>query len=321
MNPVTIVSDAIHAWNKHYEKKDLNWPMIIYMGLVHLAAIIGVFMIPKCQKYTLLWAYLLWPITGLGITAGVHRLWAHRSYEAVLPLRIFLMLINSIANQGSIFHWSRDHRVHHKFSDTPTDPHNAARGFFFSHMGWLLVQKDKRVKEAGEKLDYFDLETDPVVIFQDTLDPWFALFMCFIFPAIVAMQWGENFWNGFWVAGALRYCFVLHCTWNVNSGAHFYGDHPYEPNSMPAENPIVAFVAIGEGWHNWHHKYPYDYATSEFGLESQFNPTKIFLDVCGLLGLAKNFKRGTGAWHRLRDARDKANSAKAPLKSAAQHQD
>lgn len=64
------------------------------------------------------------------------------------------------------------------------------------------------------------------------------------------------------MAGALRYCLVLHFTWLVNSAAHLYGDHPYDPTIWPAENPLVSVAAIGEGWHNWHHRYPYDYAAS-----------------------------------------------------------
>lgn len=55
---------------------------------------------------------------GMGITVGAHRLWAHKSYIAFYPLKILLMLLNSGANQGSIYHWARDHRLHHKFSDT-----------------------------------------------------------------------------------------------------------------------------------------------------------------------------------------------------------
>ncbi|CAN0547966.1 unnamed protein product, partial [Laminaria digitata] len=84
--------------------------------------------------------------SGVGITGGVHRLWAHRSYDAHWSVRVFMMLINSMANQGSIYHWSRDHRVHHKHSETDADPHNAKRGFFFAHMGWLYVKKHPAVR-------------------------------------------------------------------------------------------------------------------------------------------------------------------------------
>jgi stearoyl-CoA desaturase (delta-9 desaturase) len=300
-----MLTQSFNAIVKHFKKGDLNWPMIIYIGLTHVAAVVGVFTIPYCSKYTLLMAFLLWPISGMfGITAGAHRLWSHRSYKASFPLRVFLMLCNSIANQGSIWHWSRDHRVHHKHSETDADPHNATRGFFFSHMGWLLVKKHPDVIEAGKKLIFDDLVEDSTVYFQKTLDPWFALFMCFVLPGLLCTLWGDNFWNGYWVAGALRYILVLHATWLVNSAAHFYGDHPYDPKSWPAENPIVSYLAVGEGWHNWHHKYPYDYAASEYGIDRQFNPTKLFIDFFCLVGLASDCKRGTGAWSQLKAKRD-----------------
>jgi stearoyl-CoA desaturase (delta-9 desaturase) len=171
-------------------------------------------------------------------------------------------------------------------------------------MGWLFVKKHPDVIEAGKKLNYDDLAADSTVVFQKNYDPWFALFMCFVFPGLVSTLWGENFWNGFWVAGALRYIYVLHVTWCVNSAAHLFGDHPYDPASWPAENPMVSYGALGEGWHNWHHKYPYDYAASEFGIDKQFNPTKLFLDVMVMLGQAWDVKRGTGAWTKLREKRE-----------------
>lgn len=172
-------------------------------------------------------------------------------------------------------------------------------------MGWLLCKKHPSVIAAGKKLNFDDLANDSVVMFQQTLDPWFALFMCFVFPGLITTLWGDTFWHGFWVAGAFRYIFVLHCTWCVNSAAHFFGDHPYDTRAWPAENPLVALGAIGEGWHNWHHRYPYDYATSEFGCWKQFNPTKMLLDICFAIGLASEPKRGTGAWAKLRAIRER----------------
>lgn len=86
---------------------------------------------------------VLYGITGcLGITAGCHRLWSHKSYKARLPARIIMMVANSIANQGDILHWSTLHRAHHKTSDSDADPHSSKRGLFYSHMGWLLFKKN-----------------------------------------------------------------------------------------------------------------------------------------------------------------------------------
>eukprot|EP00560_Eucampia_antarctica_P008863 CAMPEP_0197822818 /NCGR_PEP_ID=MMETSP1437-20131217/93_1 /TAXON_ID=49252 ORGANISM="Eucampia antarctica, Strain CCMP1452" /NCGR_SAMPLE_ID=MMETSP1437 /ASSEMBLY_ACC=CAM_ASM_001096 /LENGTH=325 /DNA_ID=CAMNT_0043421635 /DNA_START=159 /DNA_END=1136 /DNA_ORIENTATION=- len=302
----------------HYKEGNINWPMGTYVTLVHIVAIVGLFTVPKCSAETLIWAFLLWPISGFGITVGVHRLWSHRSYEASFAARLFLMLCNSVANQGSIFHWSRDHRVHHKYSETNADPHNATRGFFFAHMGWLFVKKHPDVIKAGRELDFSDLKEDSTVMFQKKLDPWFTLYMSYVMPAQVASYfWGEQFWNAFFVCGGLRYCVVLHFTWLVNSAAHLYGDHPYDVLSYPAENPIVSWCSVGEGWHNWHHKYPFDYAASEFGVSSQFNPSKLFIDIMAALGLVWGRKRATSAWQmglvrRERDAAAGIAQPKAP---------
>lgn len=103
---------------------------------------------------------------GLGITAGAHRLWAHRAYKARLPLRILLTFFNTVAFEDCAIHWARDHRVHHKYSETDADPHNATRGFFFSHVGWLLCKKHPEVISKGKKIDLSDLENDPVLDFQ-----------------------------------------------------------------------------------------------------------------------------------------------------------
>jgi len=302
----------------HWSKGQINWPMGIYISLAHAASFVGLTKVMDCSAETLLFAFLLWPISGFGITVGVHRLWSHRSYTASFPLRAFLMLCNSIANQGSIFHWARDHRVHHKFSETDADPHNATRGFFFAHMGWLFVKKHPRIVEAGRDLDFSDLLEDSLVMFQKKLDPWFALYMCFVFPAQIASKfWGEDFWNAFYVAGALRYIVVLHFTWLVNSAAHLYGDHPYDVLSYPSENPLVSFCSVGEGWHNWHHKYPFDYAASEFGISSQFNPSKLFIDTMAKCGQVWDRKRATAAWAMGRARRDRDAAEGRPLPKPA----
>jgi stearoyl-CoA desaturase (Delta-9 desaturase) len=253
--------------------------------------------------------------SGFGITVGAHRLWSHRSYEAHFVFRLFLMLCNCIANQGSLYHWCRDHRVHHKFSETNADPHNATRGFFYAHMGWLFVKKHPDVVKAGREMDFSDLMADPLVAFQKKFDPWFTFYMCFFMPAQVAHYgWGEDYWTAFFVAGGLRYIWVLHATWLVNSAAHLYGDHPYDVTEYPAENPFVSFMGLGEGWHSWHHKYPYDYAASEFGISSQFNPSKLLIDLMAMCGLVWNRKRGTNAWAmgRARRDRDEANGIPLP---------
>lgn len=299
---------------------NLRWFMVAYISYIHIASAIGIYVLNQCMWQTLLFAIVLWPISGLGITGGAHRLWAHRSYKAAPSVRLLFMIFNSIANQGTIWHWSRDHRVHHKHSDTESDPHNAGRGFFFSHMGWLLVHKDEKVAVAGKKLNLDDLKADAFVMLQKKYDPWWNFFWCFFLPSVIPMTWGESFWNAYWVAGCLRYTLVLHFTWCVNSVAHFWGDRPYDPNMYPAENRWVSYVAVGEGWHNWHHKFPYDYAASEFGISAQFNLTKLVIDTFAKLGLVWDRKRGLDAWEiskKLRAEKQQKAAAESSFNSVA----
>jgi len=207
------------------------------------------------------------------------------------------MIFNSIANQGTIWHWSRDHRLHHKYSDTEADPHNAHRGFWFSHAGWLITKKNKAVIETGKTINMSDLLADPFVMLQKRADPWWNLMWCYAIPSFMAVYLGDTLWNGFLVAGALRYVLVLNATWAVNSVVHAWGNRPYNPSHLTTENGWVPLFALGEGWHNWHHAFPYDYYAAEMGPWSQFNPTTLFIDMMAFFGLVYDRKRALDVWN------------------------
>uniref|UniRef100_K3WWS5 Fatty acid desaturase domain-containing protein n=1 Tax=Globisporangium ultimum (strain ATCC 200006 / CBS 805.95 / DAOM BR144) TaxID=431595 RepID=K3WWS5_GLOUD len=288
-----------------------NWFMCFKLLVVHVASLMGLYGVVTDMKWSTVPLFLVvYYLSGLGITMGAHRLWSHRSYKAHGSVRFFLMLCNSLANQGTIFHWTRDHRVHHKYSDTSADPHDSGRGFFFAHMGWLMLKKDPRVIQAGNNLNYDDLWADWVVVLQDKCNPWGEIFMCFVVPTYAGMYLcDETYYNSLFILGFLRYTIVLHATWLVNSAAHFYGYTPYDDSIVPRENWIVSLGAIGEGWHNWHHKFPYDYATSEFGVTQQFNPTKLTIDLFAALGLIWDRKRATGVWEKMKAAKEQGHDA------------
>jgi len=276
---------------------EVVWYNVIILAVWHLMAVYSLlFVMPYAPLHhiALLWVGL-WFISGLGITAGAHRLWSHRSYKATLPLRFFLMICNSMAFQGSIFEWSRDHRVHHKGSDTTADPHNSRRGFFFAHMGWVMVRKHQDVLTEGKKMSFDDLLDDPVVYYQKKFYLLSTLLCCYVLPTALGHAVGSA-WNGFWIGAIFRHVWVLHMTWCVNSVAHFFGYRPYDRNIRPVESLLVSIGAIGEGWHNFHHKFPSDYATGEFGIATgQWNPTKAFIDLCATLGLAYDLKKSRTA--------------------------
>jgi len=259
------------------------------------------------MKETFAFAVVLYILSGLGITAGVHRLWAHRSYKASLPLRFVLMIFNSMANQGTIVHWARDHRTHHLYSDTAADPHDANLGFWFSHVGWLITKKRPEVIAAGKEVNMSDIYADPAPMLQKKMDPFWNLLWCFGFPSFMALTWGDSMWNGFLLGGVLRYACLLNATWAVNSVVHCWGPKPYNPSHRTTENGWVSLFALGEGWHNWHHAFPWDYAASELDSLSQFNPTKVFLDACALFGLVWDRKRGDKVWATRKARWEEAN--------------
>ena len=139
------------------------------------------------------------------------------------------MIFQTIGYQNSVMYWARDHRVHHKYTETDADPHNATRGFFFSHIGWLFCRSHPDLKEAWSKVDISDLKADPVVRFQDKFYyPLTALF-CFTVPTMIPMYiWGETFENAFFIAAILRLILASHVTLSVNSFAHLWGDKPFD---------------------------------------------------------------------------------------------
>ena len=239
---------------------------------------------------------------GLGITAGAHRLWAHKTYKAKFPLRMMLMIFNCMAFENDIYEWSRDHRVHHKYSETDADPHNAVRGFFFSHIGWLLCKKHPEVMRKGPSIDCSDLLQDPVIRFQRRYYLPLVATFCFIVPTMVPVfLFGESVWNAFFVAAILRYVFLLNMTWLVNSAAHMWGNRPYDHTINPSENMLVTVGAIGEGFHNYHHTFPWDYAASEFGVK--YNISTMFIDFMAKIGWAYDRKVVSREVIRLRKLR------------------
>lgn len=275
-----------------HPSRTIVWRNVILMVYLHGAALYGLYLTVTLQAMwqTVACAFLLYIMGGLGVTMGSHRLWAHRTYKAKWPLRLLLATWQTMAFQNDIHEWSRDHRVHHKYSETDADPHDARRGFWFSHVGWLCMKKHPQVIEKGQTIDCSDLLKDPIVYFQQKFYIPLVLLCCVILPTVGPVYfWGETYWNGYFVCSMLRYAVTLNITWLVNSAAHMWGFKPYDRTIGPVENVSVAVLAVGEGWHNFHHTFPWDYKTSEFGLYKT-NLSTLMIDFFWYLGLAYDLK-------------------------------
>lgn len=306
VEPSTIATSKLRAQVEEHHKTDsisssspgssyfqstLVWRNIIAFVYLHGGFLYGLYLaITDAKGSTVLLAFILGMFGAFGITAGAHRLWSHRSYKAKWPLRLILMISQTLAFQNSIYEWVRDHRVHHKFTDTNADPHNAKRGFFFSHIGWLMMKKHPDVREKGKTVDMSDLDADPIVMFQKK---YYAILMplfCFAIPTFLAYYFlDETFSNSWYVVAIFRYVLSLNGTWLVNSAAHIWGTKPYDRNISPTDSTFVAIAAVGEGWHNYHHVFPWDYKTSELGQYST-NFTTAVIDFFAKIGWAYDMK-------------------------------
>jgi len=168
-------------------------------------------------------------------------------------------------------------------------------------MGWLMVRKHPAVMKAGKTINMSDLEADSLLMFQHRHYLKCFLMAGFVLPTIIPnLLWGESLTNAYFMA-VIRYVAVLHFTWLVNSAAHMFGMKPYDKNIGPAENRLVSVLAMGEGFHNYHHTFPYDYGTSEWGF--RLNVTTRFINAMAKLGFAYDLRTASPSVVAARAAR------------------
>jgi stearoyl-CoA desaturase (Delta-9 desaturase) len=223
-------------------------------------------------------------LTLMSITAGYHRFLSHRSYEASPLVKLGFLLFGAGAFQGSALQWSADHRRHHRFVDTERDPHNIRQGFLWAHIGWLFYEEDPEVVRNYPP----DLLNDKLVMWQHRYYVPIAIVMCFGVPLAAGFAIGSPF-GGLLFGGLLRVVFGNHSTFFINSYAHTFGTRPYSEVQTARDSVLLAFMAFGEGYHNYHHQFASDYRN---GIRwYQWDPTKWLIRSLSFLGLTTRLKR------------------------------
>jgi len=223
--------------------------------------------------------------TGFSITTGYHRLFAHRSYDCSRIVKIGYLLFGAAAFQHSVISWCSDHRYHHKHVDGDDDPYSIQRGFFWAHIGWLLVT---RHKEQADHSNVHDLMADPWIRLQHRFYVPIAMLMGFGVPFAfgwtVGAPWGCVLW-----AGIFRVVLVHHSTFLVNSLAHTLGRRPYTLAVSARDSVVTALLTFGEGYHNFHHRFAADYRNGV--ARTSWDPSKWLIRGLEALGLAWNLRR------------------------------
>lgn len=279
---ITHISDQPWTWLNWHQH--MNWLNFILVVSVPLFGFYSAIYYPPQWKTALL-GTILYIFSGLSITAGYHRLYAHKSYDAALPVRLFFAFFGAGAVEGSIKWWSHSHRVHHRYTDTPRDPYDARQGLWYLHMGWMLVKANPKNRARA---DILDLTSDWVVRFQHRHYLLMMVVSALVVPTVVAgLGWGD-YWGGFIYGGILKTFVIQQATFCVNSLAHWIGIQPFDDRRTPRDHVLTALVTFGEGYHNFHHEFPSDYRNALKWY--QYDPTKITIWCLLKIGMAWNLK-------------------------------
>lgn len=223
----------------------------------------------------------------LSLSVGYHRLFTHKSFKAVKPLR-FLLLFFGAANQTySALKWANFHRRHHKYCDHPLkDPYPATRGLAHSHITWLFKEDHKTTNEFLCK----DLLKDELIVWQHRNYKLLLFLHQYLFPLLL----------GFYLhmpLGALAYLGLLktlipqQLIFSINSLGHYWGTREHDPKSTATDHPILGLITMGEGYHNYHHAYPNDYRLGAKWYDFDFS--KWFIWCASKIGLTSHLKRMT----------------------------
>lgn len=266
-------------------RNEFNWGPGLFLIGYHLLLVICLpiyFYYFSAPKSLLIASAILMYVTGLSVTMGYHRLYAHTTYKLNPVVEAILLFFATMATQGSALRWSFDHRLHHAFVDTDKDPYSIKKGFWYAHFMWLFekpVPIDNKVVA--------NLVKNPLLRFQHK---YYGILMVLTNAlAVGVLGWVYNDFLAAVLFGWLARTFVLHhLTWFINSLAHTWGARTFCKELSAVDNYIIALLTFGEGYHNYHHTFAYDYRN---GIRwFHFDPTKWLIWTLSKCGFATQLR-------------------------------
>lgn len=269
-------------------KGKYNWNMVIILTLIPL---IGVFGTGIYVYYNgVVWQeplllLVFWFLSGMGITMGYHRLFAHKAYKTNAFVEWILMIFGSMALENTILKWCSDHRVHHTKAETKEDPYSITEGFWHAHIGWIV----KNVPEENSRVrGVKDLTNKSAIKFQNKYYFSIGILFGFIIPLAIGFIYGRPLGAFLW-AGFLRLAIVHHATFFINSLCHYIGRRTYDVKSTARDSWFVSWFTFGEGYHNYHHKFQWDYRNGVKWFA--YDPSKWIIKGLSFFGITYDLKK------------------------------
>ena len=219
---------------------------------------------------------------GTGVSAGYHRLFSHRAFQASWPVRFALVCLGAASFENSVLHWASDHRVHHRHVDQEQDPYDSGKGFWYAHWLWVLEKREHPI------LGVADLERDPLIRWQHRHHFLIGAVVTLSLPVLVGVLTG-NLLGHLIIGVLLRIVVTHHSTFLINSAAHVFGTQPYTDANSARDNPLLAPLTYGEGFHNFHHMWQWDYRNGVRWY--QWDTTKWLVSALAWVGLVRGLRR------------------------------
>ena len=267
-------------------KRKVRWLGLIFFLVLHAVAIVGTPLYIYYRGVTVpeLALFLFYLVaTGMSVTMGYHRLFAHRTFETSSIVRFWLLFFGAATFEESALKWSSQHRQHHLFTDTEHDPYGVNKGFWHAHIGWILFWRHRTNYNNVN-----DLRRSRLVCHQHDYHEWWSIGAGIVLPMLLAWSIGRPL-GGFILLVCLRIVIVLHSSFFVNSFAHTFGTKRYALAESARDNWLGAILTNGEGFHNFHHRFPSDYRNGVRWYH--WDPSKWCIYTLSKLGLAWDLRR------------------------------
>ncbi len=250
----TLTYDPIPE--KNGERKGIDWSGSIPFLAFHLLSF-GILWV-GWSPFAVTFCIVFYIVRMFAITAFYHRYFAHRAFKTNRVMQFIFAFLGCSAMQRGPLWWAAIHRHHHMFADTEKDIHSPLyRGFWWSHIGWILAYENKRTRVEYLK-DWLKFRD---IVFLDKYSfavPIIVVVLIFLLGHLLylyAPELGTNGWQllvwGFFVSTV----FCSHATFSINSIDHMFGSRRYDLPNTSRNNWLMAILTLGEGWHNNHHHY------------------------------------------------------------------